>query len=155
VSSLVFGVVAVVNVVLCLLLVPPHGLTGAALANLAGYLVAAVGLPLLAAREVGRPPLAMFDAGFLARLALACCALAAVSVLLRGVDGALAWQALAAVPALLAGLSVFRPLGRADGGTVERALDAAQLTSPRLRRPLRAVHRLASHGPEPAAQPSS
>jgi hypothetical protein len=65
---------------------------------------------------------------------------------LRSLDGALAWQAFAAGPALLAGLVVFRPLARVDGQTVERALDAARLESPRLRRALRALHRVASHG---------
>jgi O-antigen/teichoic acid export membrane protein len=146
VVSIVYGCVATVNVVLCLLLVPEYGLTGAAVANLAGWLVGAIALPLLAAREVARPRLAMFDAGYLVRLAAACGVLAAVAVPLRSLDGALAWQAIAAAPALLAGLVVFRPLARADGRIVERALDAAHLQSPRLRRALRALHRRASHG---------
>jgi O-antigen/teichoic acid export membrane protein len=140
--------VATVNVALCLALVPAHGLTGAALANLAGWLIAAVALPLLAAREVGRPRWTMFDAGFLLRLALACGVVAAVAVPLRSLDGALAWQLLAWAPALLLGLVAFRPLARADGRTVERALDAARLQSPRVRRALRALHRAASHGPD-------
>jgi O-antigen/teichoic acid export membrane protein len=147
VVSIVYACVAAVNVVLCVLLVPDHGLTGAAVANLAGWLVAAVALPLLAAPEVARPRLAMFDAGYLARLAAACGVVAAVAVPLRSLDGALAWQALASGPALLAGLVLFRPLARSDGQTVERALDAARLESPRLRRAARALHRFASHGP--------
>jgi O-antigen/teichoic acid export membrane protein len=145
VVSIVYGFVAALNVALCLLLVPEHGLTGAAVANLAGWLVAALALPLLAAPELGRRRAGMFDAGFLARLALACAVLAAVCVPLRSVTGALAWQALAFAPALLAGLAVFRPLARTDEPTLERALDAARLTSPRLRRALRALHRAASH----------
>jgi O-antigen/teichoic acid export membrane protein len=146
VVSIVYGNVAAINVVLCLLLVPDHGLTGAAVANLAGWLVAAIALPLLAARELARPRMAMFDAGYVARLAAACGVIAVVAVPLRSLDGALAWQAFAAGPALLAGLVVFRPLARVDGQTVERALDAARLESPRLRRALRALHRVASHG---------
>jgi O-antigen/teichoic acid export membrane protein len=148
VVSIVYGVVAAVNVVLCLLLVPDHGLTGAAVANLAGWLIAAIALPLLAAREVARPRVAMFDLGYLARLAAACGVVAAVAVPLRSLDGALVWQALAAGPALLAGLIIFRPLARADGPTVERAFDAAHLQSPRLRHVLRTLHRIASHGPD-------
>ena len=152
--SVVYGAVAAVNVVLCLLLVPAHGLTGAALANLAGWLVAGIVLPLLAARALGRPRRAMFDAGFLVRLAPACAVVAAVSVPLRSLDGALAWQLLAWGPALIAGLAVFRPLARADAVMVERALDAARIASPRLRAALRRLHHLASHG-EAAAQPTS
>jgi O-antigen/teichoic acid export membrane protein len=138
--SFVFGGVALLNVGLCLLLIPAHGLTGAALANLGGWLLAAAVLPLLAAGELGRGRLAMFDAPFALRLAGACAVLALPLVPLRELDLALVWQLLAVVPALALGLLLFRPLERADAELFERALRAAGLTQPRLLRAAEALH---------------
>ena len=81
--SWVYGGVAALNTGLCLLLIPPHGLTGAALANLGGWLLSAAVLPLLAAGELGRGRLAMFDAAFALRLAGVCAVLALPLIPLR------------------------------------------------------------------------
>ena len=131
---------AALNTVLCLLLIPSHGLTGAALANLGGWLLSAAVLPLLAAGELGRGRLAMFDAAFGVRLAGACAVLALPLIPLREVDGALVWQLLALAPALAVGLLLFRPLERADGPLVERALTAAGMTQPSLLRAVEVLH---------------
>jgi O-antigen/teichoic acid export membrane protein len=145
VVSLVYGGVAALNVGLCLLLIPTHGLTGAALANLGGWLISAAVLPLLAAGELERGRLAMFDAPFALRLAGVCAVLAVALIPLRALDGALLWQLLALAPALALGLLLFRPLERADGAFVERALIAAGMTRPRLLRAVGVVHALAAH----------
>jgi O-antigen/teichoic acid export membrane protein len=142
--SLVYGGVALLNVGLCLLLIPSHGHTGAALANLGGWLLSAAVLPLLAARELDRRPLAMFDAGFTLRLAGTCAVVALPLVPLRDLDAALVWQLLALGPALAAGLLVFRPLERRDGPLVERALTAAGVRSPRVRAAFQGVHHATS-----------
>ena len=147
VVSIVSVVTAVVNVGLCLALIPPLGLTGAALANAGGWVLGAAALVVLAAREARRPVLEMVDLGFLLRLVGACAVLALAVAPLRGTGAALLWQALAAVPALAIGLLLFRPLSRADLGTVERALAAAGVRSERLRRVVRAAHSRISHGP--------
>jgi O-antigen/teichoic acid export membrane protein len=143
--SIVFVGVAVINVGLCLALIPPLELTGAAIANLAGWLFATVALVVLAARHAGSSAWSMTDPGFLLRLAGACAVLAAAVAALRAAPAALVWQCLVALPALAAGLLAFRPLTRADGGTVERALDAAGVRSQRLRRAVLATHARISH----------
>ena len=137
---------AVLNVGLCLALIPSLELTGAALANLAGWLFAAAALVTIAARHAGRSAWAMTDPGFLARLIGACAVLALAVAALRDAPAALAWQCLVALPALAAGLLAFRPLSRADLPTVERALDAAGVTSGRARGAVCAVHERISHG---------
>ncbi|HWM08795.1 MAG TPA: oligosaccharide flippase family protein [Solirubrobacteraceae bacterium] len=137
---------AVLNVALCLALIPSLELTGAALANVAGWLFMAVALVVIAARQAGRPAWTLADPGFLLRLVAACAVLAAAAVALRGAPVALLWQCLVALPALAAGLVVFRPLSRADEGAVERALDAAGVQSARLRRAVRSTHSRIAHG---------
>lgn len=150
VVSIVSACTAVINVALCLALIPPLGLTGAALANLGAWLFDAVVVLAIAAREAERSTWTMADPRFLARLAGACAVLALVVVPLREVDLALLWQSLVALPALAAGLLLCRPLSRADLGAVERALDAAGVHSARVRRGVRSVHAAISH-----AQPAS
>ena len=103
---------AVLNVGLCLVLIPSLELTGAAIANVAGWLFAAVALVILAARHAERPPWTMLDARFLLRLVGACAVLAGAAAALRGTPAALVWQCLVALPALALGLVVFRPLSR-------------------------------------------
>lgn len=144
VVSLVSLVVALINVGLCLALIPSLELTGAALANVGGWLCGTVAIVVIAARHVGRSAWSMTDAGFLVRLVAACLVLAAATAALRGAPAALAWQALVALPALAAGLVVFRPLSRADLGTVERALAAANVRSQRAVRAVRGVHQAIS-----------
>ncbi len=131
---------AVLNVGLCLVLIPSLELTGAAIANVAGWLFAAVALVILAARHAERPPWTMLDARFLLRLVGACAVLAGAAAALRGTPAALVWQCLVALPALALGLVVFRPLSRSDEPTVERALASAGVRSERLRRLVRTVH---------------
>jgi O-antigen/teichoic acid export membrane protein len=147
VASIVSVATAALNVGLCLALIAPLGLTGAALANAGCWLFDAAVLVVLAGREARRPAWTMVDAGFLLRLAAACALLALALTPLRGTDAALVWQCLAAVPALSAGLLLFRPLSRADIGTVERALAAAGIRSDRVHRGALAAHALISHGP--------
>jgi O-antigen/teichoic acid export membrane protein len=152
--SLVSIASAVVNVAFCLALIPPLELTGAALANAGGLLFETAVLVVVAGRHVGRRLGEMTDAGFAARLACACAVLALAVVPLRAIDGTLAWQMLVAMPALAAGLAIFRPLAHADLPTVERAVAAAGIGSPRARRVIRAVHTRIAHGPAYAADPA-
>jgi O-antigen/teichoic acid export membrane protein len=144
VVSIVSAGAALLNVALCLLLIPPLELTGAALANLGGWLFAAAALLALAAGQAQRSLKAMVEPGFLLRLGGACAVLALTLVPLREVEAALVWQCLAALPALTLGLVAFRPLAGADLGTVERALASAGIRSERLRRAVRRGHDLAS-----------
>jgi O-antigen/teichoic acid export membrane protein len=143
---------ALLNVGLCLALIPSLELTGAALANVAGWLFAATALVVIAARHARRSAWAMTDPGFLVRLIAACALLGVVVAALREAPAALAWQCLVALPALAAGLLVFRPLSRADLPTVERALGAAGVRSERVRDLARATHERISHG-QPATRP--
>jgi O-antigen/teichoic acid export membrane protein len=136
--------IALINAGLCFALIPSLELTGAALANVGGWLFGAIATVIIAARHDGRSAWSMTDAGFLARLAGACVVLAAATAALRGAPAALVWQALVALPALAAGLVVFRPLSRRDLGTVERALAAAGVRSERLAGAVRAVHQAIS-----------
>jgi O-antigen/teichoic acid export membrane protein len=138
---------AIVNVGLCLALIPPLELTGAALANAASWTLDAVVLFVIAARQARRTPWDLIEPGFVVRLVAACAVLALALVPLRDVGGALVWQILAALPALAVGLVVFRPLIRADLGTVERAVTAAGLAAPRWIALVRFVHEHISHGP--------
>jgi O-antigen/teichoic acid export membrane protein len=137
---------AVLNVGLCLALIPPLELTGAALANGGSWLLGAAISLALAAGEARRSVWQMLDGAFLLRLAGACALLGVAAASLRGAPAALVWQALIALPALAAGLLAFRPLSRADLATVERALAAAGIRSERLRRAARTVHDRISHG---------
>jgi O-antigen/teichoic acid export membrane protein len=148
--SIVSMATAVLNVGLCLALIPSIGLTGAALANAGGWLLDASILTMLAARHVSRSWWELLDPGCLARLAGACAVLALAVVPLRELDGALAWQLLAGLPALVAGLVVFRPLTRADLPTLDRAADAAGIRSARVRDMMHALHGRISHGPATA-----
>ena len=150
VVSIVSVGTAVLNVGLCLALIPPLELTGAAIANLAGWLFAATALVVLAARHAGRPAWTLTDPGFLLRLVAACAVLAVAAAALREAPAALLWQCLVALPALAAGLLVFRPLSRGDDEAVERALDAAGV-SERLRRAVRGTHARIAHG-QPATR---
>jgi O-antigen/teichoic acid export membrane protein len=146
VVSMVSAGMAVLNVGLCLALIPSLELTGAAIANLAGWLFYATALVVLAARQAGRPAWTMADPGFLVRLLGACAVLALAAAALRGAPAALVWQCLVAPPALAAGLLAFRPLSRADAETVERALEAAGVRSERVRRVVHGTHARISHG---------
>jgi O-antigen/teichoic acid export membrane protein len=152
--SIVSVATAVLNVGLCLALIPRIGLTGAALANAGGWLLEASVVIVLAARHVGRPSWEMLDPAYLTRLAGACAVLALAVVPLRDVGGALAWQILAGMPALAAGLVLFRPLARADLPTVDRAAAAAGIRSARIRDLMRALHARISHGPATATSRS-
>jgi O-antigen/teichoic acid export membrane protein len=129
----------------CLLLVPPLGLTGAALAHLAGYAAIMLVSSRLASRDLDRSLVWMFEPRFLLRLSLACLVLALGVFPLRGLEAALLWQALAA-PALLAlGLALARPLERDDVDLVQRALKAAGMRSTTLLTVVARLHRLMSH----------
>ena len=154
VVSVVSVCTALLNVGLCLVLIPPLGLTGAALANTGGWAFDVALLVAIAAREAQRPTWTMVDPGFVLRLAGACAMLALAAVPLREADAALLWQSLVALPALATGLLLFRPLSRADLGAFERAIEAAGIRSRRLRGGARTVHALISHG-APAGQAAS
>jgi O-antigen/teichoic acid export membrane protein len=146
VVSIIAVATAVVNVALCLVLIPPLELTGAALANSGSWLLGTAAMLWLAAGEARRSVWAMLDGAFLVRLAAACAVLAAAAATLRDAPVALLWQCLVALPAIGAGLLAFRPLSRSDLATVERALAAAGIRSERLRRVVRTVHDRISHG---------
>jgi O-antigen/teichoic acid export membrane protein len=146
VVSVVSIATAVLNVGLCLALIPSLDLTGAALANAGCWVFDAALVVAIAARQAGRSTWDMLDPGFVARMAGACALLALAVVPLRSVGGALVWQCLAALPALVAGLVLFRPLARADLPTVDRAAVAAGVRSPRVRALIRSLHERISHG---------
>lgn len=137
---------ALLNVALCLALIPPLELTGAALANSGSWLLGAAISLWLAAGEARRSVWAMVDGAFLLRLAGACALLAVAAAGLRGAPAPLVWQCLVALPALAVGLLAFRPLSRGDLATVERALAAAGVRSERVWRAARVVHDRISHG---------
>jgi O-antigen/teichoic acid export membrane protein len=145
ITSIVSVGSAVFNVGLCFALIPSLELTGAALANVGCWLFDAGALVFLAARQAERRVWTMIDAGFVFRLAGACAVLALAVVPLREVPAALLWQCLVAAPALAVGLLLFRPLSRADLGTVERALDSAGVRSAWLRRFVRVAHTRIAH----------
>jgi O-antigen/teichoic acid export membrane protein len=143
--SISTGVGAVIIGVACLALVPPLGLTGAALAHVLGYGAIVVITCRLAAQELRRPFLWMFEPRFLVRLLLACAILGIGLLPLRGLEAELLWQALAAPPLAIAALLVARPLERDDVATVQRALTAAGLKSSRLQAVVAGLHRVMSH----------
>ncbi len=147
VVSIVSVATAVLNVGLCLVLIPPLDLTGAALANLGCWVFDAALLLAIASRQADRSSWVMLDMGFLARMLGASAVLALAVVPLRDTGWALLWQSLAALPAIAAGLVLFRPLARADLPTVDRAAVAAGARSPRVRELIRALHARISHGP--------
>jgi O-antigen/teichoic acid export membrane protein len=146
VVSVVSIATAVLNVALCLALIPSLDLTGAALANAGCWVFDAALVVAVAARQAGRSTWNMLDPAFLARMVGASALLALAVVPLRTVDGALLWQCLAALPALAAGLVLFKPLARADLSTVDRAAVAAGVRSPRVRALIRSLHARISHG---------
>ena len=85
VVSIVSVGTAVLNVGLCLALIPSLELTGAALANVARLAVRAPSRSwCIAARHAGRSAWTMTDPGFLARLVAACAVLAVAAAALRG-----------------------------------------------------------------------
>jgi O-antigen/teichoic acid export membrane protein len=150
--SLIGTVNGVANVVLCLALIPQIGLVGAALANLAGWVLGAGLFMGLAARRLGRSPASMVEFGFLLRLGVGCALFALLMTPLQALGGALIWSAVCATPALLFSLALTRPLSRADGPLVERGLRSAGISSPGRLRAVRRLHTLLSHGSDqPAA----
>jgi O-antigen/teichoic acid export membrane protein len=136
---------AAVNVALCVLLIPRMGLTGAALANLGGWVFTTVLFTAMAARVIGKPLHFMFELSYLVRLALGCLVFGALLVPLRGAELALPLLILAAPPALALSLVVVRPLNRAEEDLVRRALTAAGFKSQRLLRTAERVYRVISH----------
>jgi O-antigen/teichoic acid export membrane protein len=134
-----------VNVGLCILLIPVIGLTGAALANLGGWVFTTLLFTGMAARVIRKPLYFMFEPRYLVRLGLGCAVFTALLLPLRGVEPALPLLALAAPPALAVALAIARPLDRADEDLVRRALTAAGFRSERLLRTARRVYRLISH----------
>jgi O-antigen/teichoic acid export membrane protein len=137
---------AAVNVVLCLLLIGPLGLEGAALANAAGWFAECCVLLVIGARQSRRPLRDMVEGSFLARLVAGCAVAGGCLVAMRGLPVELLWQALAAVPVFAAGLLVFRPLPRDGAPSVEQVLASAGLRSARLQRAAARVHDAISHG---------
>jgi O-antigen/teichoic acid export membrane protein len=147
VVSLVSVGSAVVNVTLCLLLIEPLGLEGAALANAGGWALECAVLMLLCASAAGRPALKMLEGRFLARLIAACALAGACLAAARGLPAALVWQLLATVPAFGAGLVIFRPVPREGAPSVEAVLTSAGVRSPRFLRVATRLHDAISHGP--------
>ena len=136
----------------CLLLIPPFGLTGAALAHLVGYAAITLIAARLASRDLGHSLLWMYEPRFLLRLALACAILALGVAPLGSLPVALVWQMLAAPPLLVIALAITRPLERDDADLVRRALRAAGIKSAPVHVVVAHLHRIMSHRtrrPEP------
>jgi len=147
--SIITLIGALTNVGLCLALIPPFGLVGAASATLGGFAVATVVSAVLAARTLHRPVAWMYEPGFLVRLCLACGLMAALLAPLHALPGRLVWMLLAAPFALAAGLVLARPLHRADEPVLERALAAAGIRKPRIVGLVLAVHARIARGSRP------